>query len=401
MVWPIPIHDPNEHEPICDDAWNDAAAREFVRRTIEESDAAFNPHAWWPLHPEDAYGQERGSHRGMYNGAAGTVWGLHHLAQSTGVSLEHDYVSAIAACEQAYRADPWETGECVPSYFMGTTGIMAARYAVTGDARILPALDEEIRKNVGNKTREVFWGSSGCALAALVIREATGTARFDEALREIQAEYWTSWPSGGEYPWLWLQDMYGKEQRYVGAGHGAFGNLAPFIRARDLLAADMREELHERIVALLETYALHDGHATNWISLVLPPTGNRMQWCHGAPGIIMALASYPSDDPRIEDLLRRGGEAIWQAGPLKKGPTFCHGTAGNGYALLRLFQRTGDRTWLERAQRFAVHAMRQVRAWRLQFGMPSFSLWSGEIGVALFVDGVLRRDPRVLALDTL
>ena len=401
MVWPIAMYDPQEHEPLCDDAWNERAAADFVRRTIQETDAAFHPQTWWPLHPEDDYGDGHGSFRGVYSGAAGTMWGLHDLSQSTGVPLKHNYASAIAACETAYRADPWEASESVASYFMGSTGIMAAHYALTHDDSILPALEDEIRKNIGNKTREVLWGSSGSALAALLIREATGTTRYDAVLREIQAEYWTSWPTDGDYPLLWLQEMYGREQRYVGAGHGAFGNLAPFIRARELLTTEMRVELHERIAALLETYALHDGDATNWLSFVLPPTGNRMQWCHGAPGIIMALAAYPSDDPRIERLLRRGGEAIWNAGPLKKGPTFCHGTAGNGYALLRLFQRTGDPAWLERAQRFAAHAIRQVQAWRQQFGMPSFSLWSGEIGVALFVDGVLRRDPNVLALDTL
>lgn len=401
MVRPDSIYDPEEHEPICDDIWDEGVAGEFIRRTIEEADASFDPQTWWPLHPEDAYGRERGPYRGVYGGAAGTMWGLHHLSRSAGISLKHDYVSAIATCEEIYRTDPWESDEGVASYLMGTTGIIAARYAITRDNRLLPTLEGEIRRNIGNNTREAFWGSSGSALAAIVIREATGNTCFDDVLREIQAEYWMSWPGDGDYPLLWLQEMYGKEQRYVGAGHGAFGNLAPFIRARELLTSEMRAELHERIVALLEMHALHDGNATNWLSCVLPRTGNRMQWCHGAPGIIMALAKYPPDDPRIENLLRRGGEAIWTAGPLKKGPTFCHGTAGNGYALLRLFQRTGDHVWLDRAQRFAVHAIRQIKAWRLQFGMPSFSLWTGEIGAALFVESVMRRDPSVLALDTL
>lgn len=56
---------------------------------------------------------------------------------------------------------------------------------------------------------------------------------------------------------------------------------------------------------------------------------------------------------------------------------------------------------VSRAQRFAAHAMEQVAAWRATFGMPSFSLRTGELGVALYIDAVLRRDPRVLTLDSL
>jgi hypothetical protein len=64
---------------------------------------------------------------------------------------------------------------------------------------------------------------------------------------------------------------------------------------------------------------------------------------------------------------------------------------------LELARRTGDAVWLDRAQRFAVHAMQQCRAWRERFGMPSASLWTGDLGVAVYVDAVLRNDPRILS----
>ena len=396
----LPIFDPLEHEPLTEAPWDTSHARDFVRRIVEDTDRAYDPQTWWPLHPEDAYGGERGPNRGLYCGAAGTMWGLHRLSKTANIGLRNDYAAGIRGLEAAYRRDPWETGEVVPGYFLGTTGMLAARFAITGDS-LYDELEREVRANVGNVTREAFWGSSGSALAAILIREATGSDRFDGVLSDVQREYWESWPRDGECPLLWLQEMYGKQQRYVGAGHGAFGNLAPFIRASDLLSPATRRVLHERIVSLHETYALQGGDAENWISAAQPAAGNRLQWCHGAPGIIMALASYPANDERIETPLRRGGQAIWEAGPLKKGPAFCHGTSGNGYALLRLYERTGEQLWLERAQRFAVHAMQQVQQWREQFGMPSSSLWTGEIGAALFVDGVLRTDPAALAVDAL
>ena len=85
-----------------------------------------------------------------------------------------------------------------------------------------------------------------------------------------------------------------------------------------------------------------------------------MQWCHGAPGIVASLAALAPGDDEHERLLLAGGELTWRAGPLAKGANLCHGTAGNGYAFLALFERTGDELWLERARAFAMHAAAQV-----------------------------------------
>ena len=83
-----------------------------------------------------------------------------------------------------------------------------------------------------------------------------------------------------------------------------------------------------------------------------------------------------------EDLLLAGAELVWQAGAhgAEKGPSICHGTAGNGYALLKTFERTGDELWLERARRFAMHALEQVE----RRGEGRYSLWTGDVGAALF-----------------
>ena len=63
-----------------------------------------------------------------------------------------------------------------------------------------------------------------------------------------------------------------------------------------------------------------------------------------------------------EELLLAGAELVWRAGRRRwrRAPGICHGTAGNGYALLEAFGRTGDEVWLERARSFAVHALAQV-----------------------------------------
>ena len=86
-------------------------------------------------------------------------------------------------------------------------------------------------------------------------------------------------------------------------------------------------------------------------------SGIRLQWCHGAPGMVATAAPYLD-----EELLLAGAELTWRAGAHReeKGAGLCHGTSGNGYALLKTFERTGDERWLERARSFAVHALAQV-----------------------------------------
>ena len=91
-----------------------------------------------------------------------------------------------------------------------------------------------------------------------------------------------------------------------------------------------------------------------------------------------------------EELLLAGARLTWQAGPpgMEKGSSICHGTAGNGYAFLKTFERTGDEEWLDRARRFAVHALEQVE----RRGRGRYSLWTGDLGVALYAADCL--EPR-------
>jgi len=98
-------------------------------------------------------------------------------------------------------------------------------------------------------------------------------------------------------------------------------------------------------------------------------------------------------------VLRAGAELTWQAGPLKKGPGLCHGTAGNGYALLKAFERTGDELWLERARRFASHALEQARRARLARGHGRYSLWTGDVGLAVYLRDCMSGEPLFPSVD--
>jgi hypothetical protein len=148
------------------------------------------------------------------------------------------------------------------------------------------------------------------------------------------------------------------------------------------------QDLRARVRRVLERTAGHQDGLVNW-----PPEDGpisefestiRVQWCHGAPGIIATIGDLI---PR--ELAIGGGELTWRAGPLRKGPGLCHGTAGNGFAFLRLYALTEDRRWLERARRFAMHAIEQVTRQNETFGRGRYTLWTGDLGVALYVRACL------------
>src|SRR5439155_22398676 len=94
----------------------------------------------------------------------------------------------------------------------------------------------------------------------------------------------------------------------------------------------------------------------------------------------------------------RGREARLEAGAPndEKGAGICHGTAGNGYALLKTFERTGDELWLERARAFAMHALAQAER------LPGrYSLFTGGVGAALYAADCLAALPSFTVLDGL
>jgi hypothetical protein len=86
-------------------------------------------------------------------------------------------------------------------------------------------------------------------------------------------------------------------------------------------------------------------------------------------------------------------------GPLAKGSGLCHGTAGNAYAFLVLHARTGDTRWRDRARSFAMHAIAQFEQETVRAGRLRHSLWTGDIGLAIFLFDCLRQRAKFPTLD--
>jgi hypothetical protein len=214
-----------------------------------------------------------------------------------------------------------------------------------------------------------MWGAPGTALAARAMVDWTGDRRWAVADRESAESVLAMRDEDG----MWTNRLYGETFRSLTPPHGLVGNVAAIGPALE----EGRQALERETNDLLGRLAVQEEGLANWPHRE-GAEASRLQWCAGAPGIVAGAASYLD-----EELLLAGAELIWQAGPpgMEKGSGICHGTAGNGHAFLKVFERTGDELWLERARRFAAHALGQIE----RRGTGRYSLFTGDVGVALYV----------------
>jgi len=397
------LFDPARHEPLQRIAWDEGAVRACIARIVDDAEARYSPQAWWPPHPQDIDPGEDPLRPAtpLYYGACGVVWALHYLQDIGAVRLRRSYLGELEALLQRNRAWLGETADKeAASFLMGETPIRLLQYGAAPEAATAQRLDALIAGNVDHPARELMWGSPGTLLAALFLHERTGDARWAELFRANASRLWSQLQWSDEYRChYWTQDLYGQSSNYIDAVHGFVATALPLIRGRALLEAADFERWQTCIETTVSRTAQREGGQANWRAWLTAPPGRGMlmQYCHGAPGFIVCLAGMPGTV--LDELLLAGGEAIWAAGPLNKGANLCHGTGGNGYAFLKLYQRTGDALWLHRARAFAMHAIAQSDAQAQQLGMRRYSLWTGDPGLAIYLWDCLRGKAAFPTLD--
>jgi hypothetical protein len=396
------LFSPGNHEPLTDEPWYEARVRERIGAIVAETDAAFDEEAFWtPVEDWDTGGGSAPLPlTTLYRGASGVVWGLDVLRRC-GVAETRLDISAISLrAYEIWRANPAPERLDPPvrthaSLFDGDSGILLAAYLAEPSADLADALHARVRENWDCETNELMGGSPGTMIAAKAMLDRTGEERWAEAWRESADELWRRRYLDG----FWTYPPYGKAP---GASHGIGTNASILLQGGELFPAERHEPLKSGTAeALARVAVVEDGHA-NW-SMAVEDCGElewmgeiRLQWCHGGAGVVASASEFLA-----EELLLAGAELVWHAGPasMTKGPGICHGTAGNGYALLKTFARTGDERWLERARRFAVHALGQVERWREERGRGRYTLWTGDIGAALFAADCLEPRPATPIVD--
>lgn len=400
------LFQPGRHEPLTIEPWDETRAREALARIVAEANAGFTPDGLWPIHPLDVSPERPPDCMKMlYNGAAGVVWALHCLHDTGVAPLAHDFLPAVRTLVARHHADLEKhdgvrnyIGHESNAYLFGETGLDLLEWKLAPSPALEDRLAARIESRIGDN-RGIVWGAAGTMHAACFLHAATNDARWRDLFLQHAEALWSQWEYDGQARChLWTVDLYGQVEKRLTPLHGVFANAGALLRGAHLLPADRRSELRRRVAETLRATAVMEHGTPNWpVSSGSPlPRSLYLQFCNGAPGVIVSTLGH---DLGADDLLLAGGELAWSAGPVVKPPSLCHGAPSAGYAFLKLHAHTGDALWLARARRFAVHAIAQSDAECARHGQRKFSLWTGDLGLALFLADCIAPAARFPTVD--
>jgi lantibiotic modifying enzyme len=393
------LYDPERHEPLAQSAWSESRARDAIAAICRDVEAGFAGERLWPMHPGDYEPgtPDDGILRGLYVGAAGVLHALWRLTEQDFYAPRIDGTAIAARLYEESLASPDEQG-AGSSLLAGTSGILLVMHRLAPSATTSELLADAIAANVRHPSNDLLLGAPGTMLAARAMYDRTGENRFAQLWRESAHVLLARQEPDG----LWTQDLYGSRLRYIGAAHGFAGNVRALFAAPEWL--DATSDVEARAMSTARAFAISDGTLASWPPLDIgsrtgaPP---RVQWCHGAPGMVTSMAGLGVGDEAHGALLNAAGELIWEAGAISRNVGLCHGTAGNGFAFLALFTRTGDQLWLDRARAFAMHAITQTARLRAVAGHGRYTLFTGDLGAALLAAACLTGDSAFPGIDDL
>ncbi|WP_055600618.1 class IV lanthionine synthetase LanL [Streptomyces aureus] len=250
---------------------------------------------------------------------------------------------------------------------------------------------------------DITHGSAGSGLAAVHLWHRTGDPRFaelavDAADRLVAAARrdpsGVSWPVPAEA----VSSEGGK--RYLGFAHGSAGIGCFLLAAATVSRRPEHRDLAVEVGEHLLGDAVLTGEAAQWPaqSEDLPTAP---YWCHGAAGIgtfLVRLWQATGDD-RFGDLARRSTYAVTERAS-RAALAQCHGLAGNGDFLLDMADATGDPVYRAMADDLArlivserAHRHAQV-VFPNEYGDVSTSWSDGSAGILAFLLRIRHADPR-------
>ena len=170
------------------------------------------------------------------------------------------------------------------SLLFGESGILLAAEAILRDGSPLPALEACVSRNAENPSLELCWGSPGTMIAANELWRTSRRGALEDLWRASADRLISEWREG-----VWVQDLYGTRQHYVGAGHGFAGNAFALLSGSTLLGEEEAAVI-DRLRAVLINLARVQGELAQWPALASGEGPRRpVQWCHGSPGMVTSL----------------------------------------------------------------------------------------------------------------
>ena len=396
------LFDPNRHYPLLQIDWNHDTARQAIALIVDETIARLQTAPLLSGHPMDDI--EFGSD--LYFGKAGVLWAIDYLQTVGAVDSTFNVTSHLDETleqnrQQYSKYSPYPEQS---SYLFGELPLLLLQYKLSSNEDKAMQIWHSIHQNDTQPVRELMWGVAGSMLAAYFMYQWTQEDRWQEVFKFQAQRLLDEWQLVNEDVYLWTVDLYGSLRQYLGPVHGFASNLTPLLVGKSLLTEAEFQSIAAKAMTTVVRTAVTDNDLANWHAAYNaakpknPPT--LVQYCHGAPGMVTALAGLPHGvNEEFDRILEQGGELTWQAGALKKGSNLCHGTGGNGYAFLKLFIRTGDRMWLDRARAFAMHAIEQYRLSQQLYGQLRYPLWTGDLGLAIYLWDCLQAQAKFPTID--
>jgi len=385
------------HVPLRPVPWDPSDIATAIEEIVLDALGHFDNEGFWPAHPLDEL--RRGGNSSVYLGASGVIWALDYLWRAGATKSHRDFRPVLSQLLERTGLEMQSFGDYAKhgSLLCGDLGTALVIMRLAPTLAIADIVHARVTANMELPVRELMWGLPGSMLACIHMAEMADAARWRGTF-EAQAKRLLDDLQDTTGSPIWTQDLYGTQRQYLGPVHGFAGNMIPLIRGWHWLTEVQRARVADVAQRTIGAHAHLSDLGISWRAAV---DGRNLycQHCHGAPGMVTTFADAPFTSPEFEELLIGGGKLTWEAGPLAKGSNLCHGTGGNGYAFLKLHRRTSDPVWLERARAFAATAVAQCREARDQLGRGRYSLWTGDIGLAVYLWHCLTLAPAFPTVD--
>ena len=405
-------YDPNRHEQLAQGCeWSEAAARETIAAIVDEAVHEFDAERGFPAHPRE---DNLAMGSGFYLGSGGVLWALWYLHRGGYAKVDENWlIGSLGPLSERCGPEVKKIARTMANevaYLFSRLPLAMMLVELTKEDRWREPVIEDIVRSVDAPVREFMWGTPGVLTATHLVQDQTVRDEVRDADARNVEKMLAAWSAREHGLSVFKEELYGGSKVMNGLVHGMAGQVLPLLQRVPALEGDAAERVNRDTVDWLLRSATRGEHGANWAPDLIPagtdttPFVSHMmlQICHGAPGVIVGcrgLAGGQDSETEVNAVLAEGAELTWHAGPLQKGPGLCHGTAGNGYAFLVLYERTGDPQWLERARLFAAHAIDQFNADVAEFGQQRFTLWTGDPGLAVYLAGCIDGDARFPTLD--
>ena len=186
------LFEPARHEPLLNIDWDARRARAAIAAIVEEIEATQGTGITSPLHPLDEGQGSRATTQSIYLGASGVLWAMWYLQRAGAVSLRIKPPDLIDRVYESYLARP-DTGEIVPSDFLGEVGILLIQWRLTGSRESADRMYKAIARNIPNPANEALWAAPGTMVGALHMLGWTGQSRWRELYLENVEQLWRTW----------------------------------------------------------------------------------------------------------------------------------------------------------------------------------------------------------------